>query len=255
MSKMPKMNLWIDAFNSDTSFLSDEELGIYFRLIFFAWSREGYLPDNIDFIASLTRNANKQAIEKILQLYWTKEDNRYYQKRLREEYQRAVETTEINKQNGRKGGEANAKRIRSERLSESEASISISKSISISNNNIYTHFEKFWDNVCYKVSKGQAKKNYVKLPKDWLDKPEKLSDLYNQYYNNLKDKQYAQHPSTWLNAEGFYNQGAVINEKSDEEMKQWKFNSDVDMRRKGMKPLSWSVQYIEKLDDFISRNP
>ena len=124
-----------------------------------------------------------------------------------------------------------------------------------SNNNIYTHFEKFWDNVCYKVSKGQAKKNYVKLPKDWLDKPEKLSDLYNQYYNNLKDKQYAQHPSTWLNAEGFYNQVAVINEKSDEEMKQWKFNSDVDMRRKGMKPMSWSVSYIRELDDYISRNP
>jgi uncharacterized protein YdaU (DUF1376 family) len=73
MSKMPKMNLWIDAFNSDTSFLSDEELGIYFRLIFFAWSREGYIPDDIDFIVSLTRNGNKEAIEKIIKLYWTKE--------------------------------------------------------------------------------------------------------------------------------------------------------------------------------------
>ena len=139
MSKMPKMNLWIDAFNSDTSFLSDEELGIYFRLIFFAWSREGYIPDDIDFIVSLTRNGNKEAIEKIIKLYWTKENDQYYQKRLREEYIRAVETTEINKLNGKKGGEANAKRIRSERLSESEASISISKSISksIYNNNIY----------------------------------------------------------------------------------------------------------------------
>ena len=136
---MPKMNLWIDAFNSDTSFLSDEELGIYFRLIFFAWSREGYIPDDINFIVSLTRNGNKEAIEKIIKLYWTKENDQYYQKRLREEYIRAVETTEINKLNGKKGGEANAKRIRSERLSESEASISISKSISksIYNNNIY----------------------------------------------------------------------------------------------------------------------
>src|SRR6056300_463163 len=148
MSKMPKMNLWIDAFNSDTSFLSDEELGIYFRLIFFAWSREGYIPDDIDFIVSLTRNGNKEAIEKIIKLYWTKEGDEYYQKRLREEYIRAVETTEINKLNGKKGGEANAKRIRSERLSESEASISISKSISksIYNNNIYPLSEDEKDN-------------------------------------------------------------------------------------------------------------
>ena len=57
MSKMPKMNLWIDAFNSDTSFLSDEELGIYFRLIFFAWSREGYLPDSSDSLDSLLSDA------------------------------------------------------------------------------------------------------------------------------------------------------------------------------------------------------
>ena len=155
MSKMPKMNLWIDAFNSDTSFLSDEELGIYFRLIFFAWSREGYIPDDIDFIASLTRNGNKEAIEKIIKLYWTKENDQYYQKRLREEYIRAVETTEINKLNGKKGGEANAKRIRSERLSESEASISISKSISksIYNNNIYPLTEDDKDN---NINKGNG---------------------------------------------------------------------------------------------------
>lgn len=152
---MPKMNLWIDAFNSDTSFLSDEELGIYFRLIFFAWSREGYIPDDIDFIASLTRNGNKEAIEKIIKLYWTKENDQYYQKRLREEYIRAVETTEINKLNGKKGGEANAKRIRSERLSESEASISISKSISksIYNNNIYPLSEDEKDN---NINKGNG---------------------------------------------------------------------------------------------------
>jgi len=155
MSKMPKMNLWIDAFNSDTSFLSDEELGIYFRLIFFAWSREGYIPDDIDFIVSLTRNGNKEAIEKIIKLYWTKENDQYYQKRLREEYIRAVETTEINKLNGKKGGEANAKRIRSERLSESEASISISKSISksIYNNNIYPLSEDEKDN---NINKGNG---------------------------------------------------------------------------------------------------
>jgi len=155
MSKMPKMNLWIDAFNSDTSFLSDEELGIYFRLIFFAWSREGYIPDDIDFIVSLTRNGNKEAIEKIIKLYWTKEGDEYYQKRLREEYIRAVETTEINKLNGKKGGEANAKRIRSERLSESEASISISKSISksIYNNNIYPLSEDEKDN---NINKGNG---------------------------------------------------------------------------------------------------
>ena len=44
------MNLWIDAFNSDTSFLTNEELGIYFKTNFFAWSRGGWLCDDLDFI-------------------------------------------------------------------------------------------------------------------------------------------------------------------------------------------------------------
>ena len=56
------MNLWIDAFNSDTSFLTDEELGIYFRLIFYAWGKEGYLPNDYEFIVNLTRNRNENAI-------------------------------------------------------------------------------------------------------------------------------------------------------------------------------------------------
>jgi uncharacterized protein YdaU (DUF1376 family) len=256
MSKMPKMNLWIDAFNSDTSFLSDEELGIYFRLIFFAWSREGYIPDDIDFIASLTRNGNKEAIEKIIKLYWTKENDQYYQKRLKEEYIRAVETTEINKLNGKKGGEANAKRIRSERLTESEASISISKSISISNKDIIDkNFNKFWEDVCYKISKGQARRNYCKLHKDWWEEPQTLAKKYNNYYNSLKDKQYAQYPSTWLNAEGFLNEGVEIKDQmTDKQMKDWKLKGDVEMRKKGIKPLSWSVNYIRELDEFIEKN-
>jgi len=119
-------------------------------------------------------------------------------------------------------------------------------------NNIYIHFDKFWEAICYKVSKGQARKNYLKISKDWIEKPEELSKLYNQYYNALKDKEFAQHPSTWLNAEGFLNEGSTIKEKTDEEMREWKFKSDLDMRKKGMKPLSWSVGYIRELDEAIA---
>ena len=127
MSKMPKMNLWVDAFNSDTCFLSNEELGIYFRLIFFAWSRGGYLPDDIEFIYCLAPNAEEKTINKVMKLYWTKDGERgYYQKRLREEYLRAEEVTEKNRQNAQ-SRYATAERPQSDRTP------SISKSISKSN--------------------------------------------------------------------------------------------------------------------------
>jgi len=248
---MPKMNLWIDAFNSDTSFLTDEELGIYFRLIFYAWGKEGYLPNDYEFIVNLTRNRNENAIRKVLSLYWNGDDKGYYQKRLVEEYQRAVSITETNRQNAMKRYE-----VAEQPQSDRNASISISNSISKSNKDIIDkNFDKFWEEVCYKISKGQARRNYRKLHKDWWEEPKMLAKKYNDYYNSLKDKQYAQHPSTWLNAEGFLNQDISIKEKSDSEMQEWKFKGDVEMRKKGIKPLSWSVQYIQKLDEFIAKNP
>lgn len=119
-------------------------------------------------------------------------------------------------------------------------------------NNIYKFFDQFWDDICYKVSKGQARKNFVKVNKEWQEKPKQLSELYNKYYQSLKDKEFAQHPSTWLSAEGYLNEGSTVKEKTEEEMKEWKFKGDVEMRKKGIKPLSWSVNYIQELDKAIA---
>lgn len=253
MSKMPKMNLWIDAFNSDTCYLSNEELGIYFRLIFFAWSRGGYLCDDIEFIYCLAPNAEEKTIDKILKLYWTRDGSCYekgwYQKRLKEEYDRAVAITEKNRESAL-SRYANAEPTQSERT----ASISTSKSISKSNKDIIErHFDKFWEDVCYKISKGQARRNFRKLHQDWWEEPKMLAEKYNSYYNNLADKKFAQYPSTWLNAEGFLNEGTEIKDKlTDEELKDWKFKGDVAMRKKGIKPLSWSVTYVKELDEAIA---
>lgn len=255
MSKMPKMNLWIDAFNSDTCFLTNEELGVYFRLIFYAWSKEGYLPNDKDFILNLAPNSKPETIDYILKLFWKYEgsdwDKGWYQKRLVSEYQRAVSLTETNRENAKKRY-AIAEPSQSDRI----ASISNSISISKSNKNIIDNFfNKFWEDVCYKINKGQARRNYRKLHKDWLEEPQMLSKKYNEYYESLKDKQFAQHPSTWLNAEGFLNEGTEVKDKlTDQEMKDWKFKSDMDMRKQGIKPLSWSVGYIRELDEAIAKS-
>jgi uncharacterized protein YdaU (DUF1376 family) len=182
MSKMPKMNLWIDAFNSDTTFLTDEELGIYFRLIFFAWSREAYLPNDKELIYSLSKTGNSEKIEKILKLFWTYEGRSYekgfYQKRLREEYERAVQMTENAKKSAQtrwgvvkepdsppnvlKLEHPNANAMRSH----SERNASISKSISISKYNINTYFDIFGKRFVIKSVKVKLEEiivNYIMI--------------------------------------------------------------------------------------------
>jgi hypothetical protein len=115
-------------------------------------------------------------------------------------------------------------------------------------NNIYKYFDQFWDDICYKVSKGQARKNFVKVNKEWQEKPKQLSELYNKYYESLKDKEFAQHPSTWLSAEGYLNVKPKDNKMTDDEFKEWQWNKDIEMRKKGIKTMRWTMDYIRKLD-------
>ena len=81
-----------------------------------------------------------------------------------------------------------------------------------------------------------------------------LSEKYNKYYENLSDKKFAQHPSTWLSAEGFLNENAKDTSMTPEEFKEWQFQNDVDMRKKGLKTMRWSMDYIRKLDEHIAKN-
>ena len=58
MAKLPKMNLFVDSFNSDTVYLSEEELGLYMRMIFYAWTHNAYLPKDKEIIYCLPKKPN-----------------------------------------------------------------------------------------------------------------------------------------------------------------------------------------------------
>ena len=44
MTKIWKMGISTDNFIADTVNLTNEEIGIYFRLLCYAWKNEAYLP-------------------------------------------------------------------------------------------------------------------------------------------------------------------------------------------------------------------
>ena len=222
MSTMPKMNLWIDDFNSDTCFLTNEQLGIYFRLIFFAWSREGYLPKDKDFIYNLAPHSKKETVDFIIKLYWVYEgtdwNKGWYQKRLREEYIRAVNTTAQNKINGSKGGQANAIKNSSERYSESVASKSKSISTSISKLIYINEFNLFWEEVINKVGKGHSRRNYNKLDKEWALQPKELAEKYNEHYNSISEKKFVKQPAFWLSDEKYLDERPQETTEKDAEL-------------------------------------
>ena len=68
------------------------------------------------------------------------------------------------------------------------------------------NFDIFWSKVNRKISKGQSQKAYNKLAEEWGSKPEALAELYNKHCSSVNEIQFSQHPSTWINAEGYLNQ-------------------------------------------------
>jgi len=68
------------------------------------------------------------------------------------------------------------------------------------------NFDIFWSKVNRKISKGQSQKAYNKLAEEWGSKPEALAELYNKHCSSVNEIQFSQHPSTWINAQGYLNQ-------------------------------------------------
>jgi len=73
-------------------------------------------------------------------------------------------------------------------------------------NNILSNFNLFWSKVNRKISKGQSERAYSKLAEEWRSKPEALAELYNKHCSSVNEIQFSQHPSTWLNAQGYLDQ-------------------------------------------------
>ena len=242
MAKLPKMNLFVDAFNSDTVYLTEEELGLYMRMIFYAWTHDAYLPKDKEIIYCLPKKPNDALVDKILKLFWTEDDKGFYQKRMLKEYQYAMEVSF-------KASESAKKRYANAEQTHSDPSATITKTrtTTITNKNIYIdQFNKFWELVNNKVSKGQASKNYQKLDKEWALQPKELAEAYNNYYNSISEKKYAKQPAFWLSAEKYLDEKPKEYSKKEED--DYKLQSYVDMYRKGIRLPIWSKQDLDKLE-------
>ena len=241
MAKLPKMNLFVDAFNSDTVYLTEEELGLYMRMIFYAWTHDAYLPKDKEIIYCLPKKPNDALVDKILKLFWTEDDKGFYQKRMLKEYQYAMEVSFKASESAKKRY-ANAEPTQSKSINTKTI-----KTNTITNKDIYIdQFKEFWELVNNKVSKGQASKNYQKLDKEWALQPKELADAYNDYYNSIAEKKYAKQPAFWLSAEKYLDEKPK--EYSKKEEADSKLQSYVDMYRKGIRLPIWSKQDLDKLE-------
>ena len=258
MAKLPKMNLFVDAFNSDTVYLSEEELGLYMRMIFYAWTHDAYLPKDKEIIYCLPKKPNDALVDKILKLFWTEDDKGFYQKRMLKEYNYAMEVSNkaVKSAEARWGvversdSEPKGDRTPNANVMQTHSKRSTTKDYNyktITNKDIYIdQFNEFWELVSNKVSKGQANKNYQRLDKEWALQPKELAEAYNNYYNSIGEKKFAKQPAFWLSAEKYLDEKPK--EYSREQEEDYKLKSYIQMFRKGIRLPIWSKQDLDKLE-------
>lgn len=85
MAEFPALPLWTDAYIADTQHLTNEEHGVYLRLIMFAWrSPDCALPDDDKRLAIMVGMTAKKwtSIKQTIMSFWTLTDGFWRQKRL-----------------------------------------------------------------------------------------------------------------------------------------------------------------------------
>ena len=143
MADFPALPLWTDAYIADTAHLTNEEHGVYLRLLMFAWRTPGCaLPDDDRRLALMVGVTPKKwaSMRPIVSTFWTIEGGTWTQKRLTAERKKVEGRSNAGRAGAEARWEANALKDNAaidakaspaqmpERC-EQDASISISKGV------------------------------------------------------------------------------------------------------------------------------
>ena len=205
MTKIWKMGISPDNFISDTQDLTNEELGVYFRLLCYAWKKEAYLPKDHERLKRIGQGCNDKSINYLLETFFIEDEKGYYCKAQKEEFDWVVEKS------GKATESANRRwnKTQSESTSERNANYSYSYNNRNINKDISNTFDRIWNELKVKRgTKANGLKAYKKI-KDKLDLKDKflnttlIIEKFNAKCASIDDKQFIPHFSTWLNSEGW----------------------------------------------------
>ena len=202
INKFHALQLFTDTFAAETVHLTNEAIGIYIRLLCFAWTKNAkpFTTESAYRICQCINADCKSNVDKILKEFFMFYDKQivyekctWTHKRLVQEHDYLTAKYKKRSEAGKKGGLARSK---------TKAPIPIPSPIP--NINKYDPvFEELWNNLDRKKgSKFKAHDIWLKLWSKGVlketDTPE-LIEIYNNQIKNIKDDTFIPHFTTWLN--------------------------------------------------------
>lgn len=211
--KLKAWYLFTEDFIAGTQALTNEEIGIYIRLLCYNWNKRcsGIPNEPLKYqrIANCISDSEKESCEIVLKDFFVLVNNHFQNERQLQEYLFITRRMEASKENGKLGGRPKKPRLEPRvkpkgNLDETPPTPTTTPTTTKTTKIDYnSFFNKFWNKVSNKVSKGIAEKNFLKIEPEWIEKAEELADMYNKYYNSVEDKQFAKQPAYWLSAKKY----------------------------------------------------
>ncbi len=206
-NKFHALQLFTDTFTAETVHLTNEKIGIYIRLLSFAWTKntKPFTTESAYRICQCTDGNCHTDVDDILNEFFKKDlkmDTQeviWTHKRLVHEHEYLTNKYKRRSEAGQKGGRARVENASSKNQAP------IPKPKPIPNKNIYDeHFEELWNKLKIKRgSKFKAFQEYWKLDKHTgctvadLFNADELSKIYNSQQQGVENK-FIPHFSTWL---------------------------------------------------------
>jgi len=208
--KLPSIPLFTDTFTAETVHLSNEEVGIYIRLLCFAWTKNAkpFNTQSAYRICQCIDDECKKKVQRVLREFFILTDDvdsLWTHGRITKEYE-YLQKYYLNKsESGKRGASKRWNGANGETMAPIHSPIPIPKN----NNN---NFEIFWDKISNKRgSKKMAKVKYEKECKD--QDPEQLAKIFNNFSSKIKDKTFIPHVATWINQRRFEDEDVKLDPK------------------------------------------
>ena len=194
INKFHALQLFTDTFAAETVHLTNQAVGIYIRLLCFAWTKntKPFSSDSAYRICQCIDDTCKKQVDYILQEFFKCKvgEDAWVHKRLVQEHEYLTDKYQRKSRAGKKGAEA--------RYS-ANGNIMAPSPIPnpIPNNKYDVSFEELWKALhIRRGSKFKAFKLWQKLSPE-LPEDKKLISIYNAQINGI-EKKYIPHFTTWL---------------------------------------------------------
>ena len=204
INKFHALQLFTDTFAAETVHLSNSQVGIYIRLLCFAWTKNAkpFTTESAYRICQCRTEECEYEVDNILKEFFklshTDEPNPvaiWTHKRLVQEHEYLINKYKRRSEAGKKGGLAKRDNATSKNVAP------IPSPSPIPNNNIYDQdFENLWSLLDKKRgSKFKAHqiwlKNYEIISEN---SEEQIAKIYNSQIKGIEDDKFVPHFSTWL---------------------------------------------------------